>query len=490
MNIPPDTVSNLQPSHGQRKRLLLAYPNMRWQKEDSVTLWNLDPTALCLLAAMVKDLVDVKILDAQFYDLDKGAFKKEILEYAPDFVGLSLLTSEYEEALYCAARLVKECNPHIQVVAGGVHVTVMPEHVMETCSAIDYCVIGEGEYVLRDLLQFLQGFGALPDKGLAFRGNGVVVQQQVIVDDLSKLPWPDYELVDYAAYIQKPQRSFTSNQPPAYPYTRMVTTRGCPFGCSFCQVETIAGRRVRTRDPVDVVNELVYLKERYGVRSIVFDEDNLLLGENDYAQRLFREMINRKLGLPWIASAFALFLITDDLLDLMKESGCVGINVAIESGNERVLKEIVRKPIKNLAAIPAIIAKVQSKGIYCIANFIVGFPGETWNEVRETIAFAEQCGADYVKIYAAVPLYKTKLYYLAKERGLLLCNDAIPKVDWRYGQITSNEWTAKDISVLRVYEWDRINFVPHKIKRLLEITGATEEELKAVRKNTRDNLTW
>lgn len=490
MNAISETIGTIQPSPEQRKRLLLAYPNMRWQKDDSVTLWNLDPTALCLLAAMVKDLVDVKILDAQFHNLDTNEFKKQIADYQPDYVGLSLLTSEYEEALYCAARLVKESNPGIPVIAGGVHVTTMPDHVMQTCSAIDYCVIGEGEYVVRELLLHLQNSGKLPEQGIAYRDNGIVVQQQVIVDDLTKLPWPDYELVDFSAYIQKPQRSFTSNQPPAYPYIRMVTTRGCPFGCTFCQVETIAGRRVRTRNPVNVVNELEFLKERYGIRSIVFDEDNLLLGENDYARRLFKEMIARKLELPWIASAFALFLITDDLLDLMKQSGCVGINVAIESGNERVLKEIVHKPIKNLAAIPEIIAKVQAQGIYCIANFIVGFPGETWNEVRETIAFAEHCGADYVKIYAAVPLYRTKLYYLAKEKGLLVCNDAIPKVDWRYGQITSDEWTTKDISILRVYEWDRINFAPHKIKRLLEITGATVDELKSVRKNTRDNLTW
>lgn len=86
------------------------------------------------------------------------------------------------------------------------------------------------------------------------------------------------------------------------------------------------------------------------------------MGENEYARGLFRAMIKRKLYLKWIASAFVLFLITDDLLDLMKESGCVGTNAAIESGKARVLKEIVNKPIKNLTAIPDIIAKVQAKG--------------------------------------------------------------------------------------------------------------------------------
>jgi radical SAM superfamily enzyme len=168
----------------------------------------------------------------------------------------------------------------------------------------------------------------------------------------------------------------------------------------------------------------------------------------------------------------------------------VGINVAIESGNSRVLKEIVGKPIKDLERVPAIIDSITQRGIYCIANFIIGFPGETWDEIRETIAFAEKCGADYIKIYGAVPLYKTKLFKLAHQMGALICNDETPKVDWRYGQIRSDHWTPKDISILRAYEWDRINFAPHKIKRLQEITGASEKELNETRKKTRDSLVF
>jgi radical SAM superfamily enzyme YgiQ (UPF0313 family) len=471
------------------KRLILAYPNMRWQKNDIVTNWNLEPTTLCLLAQMVKDVVDVKIIDAQFDDLSPKAFKALVARYRPDFVGLSLLTSEYADALDTAANIVKSIDRRIRVIAGGVHPTTMPKFVMQN-SDIDYCVIGEGEYLLGELLAWLDGSGQMPEKGLAYRdGNEVVVQERAFVEDLCNLPWPAYDLVDYAKYLDKPQRSFTSNNPPDFPFVRMVTTRGCPFGCIFCQVERIAGKKVRTRDPEDVVEELQFLKNRYGIRSVVFDEDNLLMGAKGYARRLFTTMIERDLGLKWIASAFALFLLTDELLDLMKASGCVGINVAVESGNQRVLKEIVGKPIEALDQVPGMIQKVIQRGIYCIANFIIGFPGETWDEIRQTIAFAEQCGADYIKIYAAVPLYGTKLFDLAREKECLTCHNAYPVADWRYGQITSDGWTSKDVSVLRAYEWDRINFAPHKIERLLEITGATVKELNTMRKKTRDSLT-
>ncbi|MDA8140267.1 MAG: radical SAM protein [Desulfobacteraceae bacterium] len=471
-----------------KKRLILAYPNMRWQKEDLVTMWNLEPTTLCLLAQMVRDMVEVKIIDAQFHDMGREQFVAQVAAYKPDYVGLSLLTSEYAETLDIAAGLIKKIDPAITVIVGGVHATTMPEFVMRN-HHIDYCVIGEGEYVLRDLLLYFQGEGELPAEGLAYRHQEeLIIQKAARVADLTRLPWPAYDLVDYSAYLSKVQRSYSANNPPEFPFVRMVTTRGCPFGCLFCQVETIAGRKVRARDPEDVVKELLYLKKTYGIRSLVFDEDNLLMGPNDYARRLFSLMVEHKVGLKWIASAFALFLLNDELLDLMKASGCVGINVAIESGNPRVLKEIVGKPIKDLERVPAIIDSITRRGIYCIANFIIGFPGETWDEIRETIAFAERCGADYVKIYGAVPLYKTRLFGLAKEKGLLVCNDEIPKVDWRYGQILSDEWTPKDISILRAYEWDRINFRPEKLMRLQDITGATLEEIKRMRKMTRDSL--
>ncbi len=474
----------------KKKRLLLAYPNMRWQKDDIVTNWNLEPTTLCLLAQMVRQKVDVKIIDAQFENMSREAFRSRVADYQPDYVGLSLLTSEYADALDEAAGIVKSVDPQMVVIAGGVHATTLPERVMAN-RAIDYCVIGEGEQVLGDLLAWIDKTGPRPECGIAFRdGAGVTIQGRALVEDLSGLPWPAYDLVDYAAYLEKPQRSFTSNNPPELPFVRMVTTRGCPFGCCFCQVETIAGKKVRSRDPEDVVAELLFLKAQYGIRSIVFDEDNLLMGPGHYAIRLFELMVQRNVGLKWIASAFALFLLDDALLDLMKASGCVGINVAIESGNPRVLKEIVGKPIKDLDRVPGIIQKIKARGIYCIANFIIGFPGESWDEIRQTIAFAENCGADYIKIYPAVPLHGTRLLELARQSRTLIGNDAFPEVDWRYGQIASAEWTPKDISILRAYEWDRINFAPHKIERLLEISGATVRELDAMRKKTRDCLAF
>lgn len=471
------------------KKLLLVYPNQRWHKDDINTVWDLNPATLCLLATMVRDIVEVKVIDAQFYNMSQERFAKEIKEHKPDYVGISVMTSEYRDILDIAAEIVKGISKGMIVIAGGVHVTTNYDYVIRNIN-IDYCVRGEGEYIIRDLIKYLNGDGDFPREGLVFRkGDEVIKQDQSIVKDISALPWPAYDLVDFEAYLARVSR-FGPNRPPALPCVRLITTRGCPFGCSFCQVEIISGRKVRARDPEDVVNELLFLKKKYGIKSIVFEDDNLLMAPDKYAKRLFTLMIEKKLNLEWVGIAFALFLLTDEILDLMRDSGCVGINVAIESGNERVLKEVVKKPIKDLKRVPEIIRNVKSRGMYCFANFIIGFPGETWDEIRETISFAEHCGADYVKIFIAVALYGTELYRIAQETGVLMCLEEYPKVDWRYSQIKSNEWTAKDVSILRAYEWDRINFSKDKIHRTAKIWGMTIDELNEIRKKTRDSLVF
>jgi anaerobic magnesium-protoporphyrin IX monomethyl ester cyclase len=200
--------------------------------------------------------------------------------------------------------------------------------------------------------------------------------------------------------------------------------------------------------------------------------------------------IEKELKLKFIIQAFAIFTLTDEMLDLMVKAGCQGINVAIESGNQRVLSDIVLKPIQ-LDLLPPKIQKVKDKGLFVLANFIVGYPGETWDEIQETIYFAEHCGADYVKIFVAVPLKGTKMWEQAVNLGVLDKAEDDISVDWRYGQISSNDWTSKDISILRAYEWDRINFsTEQRRKRVAEIWGLSVEEMAVIRKRTRDTLNF
>ncbi|MDH5750122.1 MAG: radical SAM protein, partial [Rhodospirillales bacterium] len=193
--------------------------------------------------------------------------------------------------------------------------------------------------------------------------------------------------------------------------------------------------------------------------------------------------------LKFIVDAFAIFALDDEMLDLMVGAGCIGINVAIESGNQRVMNDIVLKPIK-LDSVPPLIKKIRERGLFVISNFIIGFPGETWHEIRKTISFAENCGADYVKFFIAVPLKGTKLWDTANAMGAIGRDTEEFRVDWRFSQITSDEWSSEDVSVLRAFEWDRINFgTPEQRKRMSDLWGIDEGEMFDLRKKTRDAVT-
>ena len=473
------------------KRLVLTYPNLRWFKVDPVTTWNLNPATLCLLGAVAKEVAEVSVVDGQFEDLTLEVYVERVLAESPDFVGISVLSSEYGRCLHMAAEAIKERSPETVIIAGGIHVTREYEAVMADRN-IDYAVLGEGEYVLRDLIAHLSGEGGMPTEGVARRnGAGLQTGPKVMLDDLGALPMPDYGLIDMHDFSR---RAFAMRlgptNPPEMPGVRISVSRGCPLDCSFCQVSSISGKHIRSRDAAQVVEELTLLRDRYGVRSFIFDDDNLV-GKKRYFKDLLDRMIEAELGLTFIVGAFAIFAIDDEMLDLMARAGCVGVNIAIESGCQRVMNDIVRKPV-DLETVPDWIARIKESGIFVASNFIIGFPGESWDEIRQTIHFAETCGAEYVKLFIATPLPGTGLWRMAEELGLLRMNGG---EGWgeRSGhgtaEIVSEQWTAEDLRILRAYEWDRINFgLADRRRRTAEIWNVDETTIEQIRKETRDSV--
>jgi len=145
------------------KRVVLTYPNQKWMKHDFNTTRILPPYAICILATMIKEDYEVKIVDANLYNMSKEQFQEEIREFKPQVVGISVLTSEYGSTLDDAASYVKEIDQEIITIAGGVHVTTQYMDVIKNVD-IDYAIRGEGEYVLRDLLKYINDKGEFLEK--------------------------------------------------------------------------------------------------------------------------------------------------------------------------------------------------------------------------------------------------------------------------------------------------------------------------------------
>jgi anaerobic magnesium-protoporphyrin IX monomethyl ester cyclase len=471
----------------QKPKVLLAVPNFRWSDWDAQTLWHFIPYNLCILAAMVKDICDVEILDAYKLDMDEEEFKAVVKERNPGLLGITVLMDQYASAGHTAARFAKSVNADIKVVIGGVYATTNPRLAIAD-SNIDFVVIGEGEYVFRELVLHFSDNKPLPKKGICYRSGEKIIDtgHSDFIRNLDDIALPAYNLIDFSAYTTSVHRK-SVDSPRAYPYARLVTSRGCPYGCIFCQVESISGRVFRPRSADSVLNEISLLKKHYGVKSLIFDDDNLLF-DKKRAKEIFKGMIKRGLAMPWLSIGLAVFKLDEELLTLMKASGCEYIAVAIESGTERVLKEIVKKPV-DFEYAKKMIALARGKGIYVTANFIIGFPTETWDEIRQTIKFAEDIDVDYLKLFVALPLRNTRLWRFCEEKNAFKKGFDPNNMRWSTGQIATNDFSADDLTILRAYEWDRINFMdPKKRKRSAEMMGVTEQELCLIRKETIANV--
>ena len=342
--------------------------------------------------------------------------------------------------------------------------------------------------MLKELIGFLQQKNPRPEKGICFRENGKIVNKghSDFISNLDDLPLPAYHLIDYSKYANSAFRK-SVDSPRIFPYARIITSRGCPCGCIFCQVEGITGKKFRYRSAENVLAEIEWLKKEYNIKSLIFDDDNLFLNKKRI-KNILQGMIDKNLVMPWLPIATAIFALDEQLIKLMKASGCEYIDVAIESGCERVLKNIIKKPL-DLKHAKNMVRAAKREGIYVTANFIIGFPTETWDEIRQTIKFAEDIDVDYVKLFSAIPLRNTKLWDLCEKEGIFKKGFRESDVRWSTGQIETDEFKANDLSILRAYEWERINFTDVKKRlRTAEVMGLTEEELLKIRRKTLTGL--
>ncbi len=465
-------------------KTVLIYPNFRWMKGfETRTLWNLHPYNICLLASTLRPEINATIIDANMENYTTDTFRSMIAAEQPDLIGISVMTNEYSHAGEIAAQIAKSVNPEITVVMGGCNTVFSYEKLIQS-PFIDYVVIGEAERVLKELCLYLDGKGSMPSRGICYLNQGVLFSngQTAFIENLDELPLPAYDLINFTKYTASSQRE-SVDRPRRLPYARILTSRGCPYHCCFCTSGLISGKKVRFRSPENIIHEIEFLISTYKIKSLLIDDDNLLM-DKKRAASFFKQMIDKKFDITWNIMALAVFKLDEELLGLMKASGCQFINIAVESGSTRVLKEIIHKPVTLDHAV-SMVALMKKMGIDVAANFVIGFPGETWSEIRQTLSFAEKLDSDYTKIFIATPFPHTELYRTAKAGGYLKENYDVNSHLWTDGAIETPEFRSKDLKILRAYEWDRINFTdPEKTRKIAAMMGVSKERLTEIRKET------
>jgi len=333
------------------------------------------------------------------------------------------------------------------------------------------------------LVQDLPGIG-FRDRGGQLRINPVTSY----IGDLATMVQPDYSALDLKPYLIRETRDYQINS--AVRSAPLLTSYGCPYNCLFCATRTISGYKVAYRPIENVLAEIEFLVQEYGVQELAFIDD-CFLADRSRVEQLLNALMEKQLGLTWKAATVSAWHLDDELMELMGRSGCRQITISVESGCDRVLHKIVRKPLK-LATVPPIVKKCRELGINIAANFVIGFPGETWEEIRTTMRFAEDCDFDLVHFHIATPLPETDLYKVALEQNLLPADFSFSEdkyFGFCRGVIETEEFTPRELMILRAFEWDRINFkTPEKTAKVAEMYNINLEGLTKHRRQTRREI--
>jgi anaerobic magnesium-protoporphyrin IX monomethyl ester cyclase len=394
-------------------KILLIFPpyNLSEEFQGLSEVGNMQPPlGIAYIGAVLeKNGHEVKIIDAPPLSMGIKEIVKEAEIFAPDYIGLSVSTVDFNKSL----ELGKELKIRLKspIIIGGPHVTAVPEEVMRY-SCFDFGVIGEGEETIIELLKTLKNKDDLNKvDGLIFRKNKKITKNKPrqYIDNLDQIPFPARHLMPVLTAYHPTPATYQN-----FPVGTMITSRGCPYQCNFC-FRGVFGNKWRFRTPENVVAEMEILIKEYGAKEIRLWDDTFN-ADTERVKDICRLIIKKKLKFSWTCLG-RVNKADKEMFKLMKKAGCWQISFGIESGNEEILKSLNKGISKRM--VEESIKETTEAGIQALGFFILGLPGETEMTMRETIDFAKSLPLSVANFTIATPYPGTKLWLEAEKRGFL-----------------------------------------------------------------------
>jgi anaerobic magnesium-protoporphyrin IX monomethyl ester cyclase len=381
------------------KRVLFVFPETRYPSGQP-------PLGIASLSAVLKRAGghETALCDMSFDRRPFETLAGILSDFRPDLVGVSMMTPQIEAGLRTAG-IVRRYAPGAYLVFGGPHPTVQAEDTLERTGA-DLVCSGEAD---RSFLMIASGADPAGVPGSCFRSGGVTrrIEGLLLTDDLDELPLPDRSLFDMERYFRtwySMDRVDTGLRG-----TSVMATRGCPFGCTFCQptLSEIFGRKIRKRSPSRIIDEIESLVRDYAISAFMFEDSTFIL-DHGWVHMICDGLVERRLGLKWCCNVRA-DLLDADLLSHMKAAGLAKINMGVESASQRVLDDIYNKGI-TVGGVERALRLAKGMGIRVQGYFMLGAPGETREEMEQTIAFAARLPFDDALFDITTPFPHTELW--------------------------------------------------------------------------------
>lgn len=365
------------------------------------------PLGLAYIAAVLERANhNVTIHDGQL--LSSNALHQILLTEQPDIVGITATTPSFESAL-ATAQYIKKNIPKTLVVVGGSHVTALPEETLRN-ACFDIGVIGEAETTFLEIVQAYEK-NNLADKetikGIVYKKNDTIVrtQERPLIQDLDNLPFPARHLLPHLSTYQPTPASYRK-----LPVAIIVTTRGCPYSCSFC-----ASRKTgyRMRSAANVLAEIEEVVNKYGAREIKFFDDTFTLNRKRIME-ICAGIKERNLDISWCCLT-RVDCIDKELLQTMKSAGCWQVLFGIESGDDAILKRMQKS--STVAKNEAAITLAHEVGLSVRADYLFGIPEETKQQMEKTLQFAIKMNTDLAHFNKFTPYPRTEFYTQLVEEG-------------------------------------------------------------------------
>jgi len=433
-----------------------------------------------LYDCLMSDAIVETVGDAKVFGAPPERIKAQLEECRPDVVGIPIRSTAQSGPPCDLCELTKRILPEAKVVFGGADASVRFEHLLKVTSA-DACILGEGERSFAELLDRVGcGFDLSGIPGVAYRDNGGIrYQPPEWIANLDSLPTPAYDLIDMEAYmvddnLYKNRGSLTGRS------ITVITSRGCPYNCVFCSIRNHMGRRVRCHSIDYVMKHLRHLQDTYGINQFHFEDDNISNNRERF-EGLLDAIISEGMDIKWdTPNGIRADTLDRNILRKMKLAGCQEMSIAIESGNQQVLDKVIRKNAKLSTSID-VARQCNELGLAVNAFYVIGFPGETIQNMKDTIDLALELYKKHkIKpfILVATPLCGTELHDICIEHGYLeenVTDRDLAESTHLFGKhlINTPEFNARDIDSLARYYYRRfiinhpIEAIRRGVKRLL-----------------------
>lgn len=428
-------------------------------KSSWAALWT--PLTLAYIAAGLRQSGHrIRLVDCIALKLNVNDLLNISRDFKPDLIVMNTAFPSLKGDMATATALKK--GDGVKIAAVGLCVTLLDRQFLEKFRDINFAIIGEPEWAVRNLVTVLEKNEPLNTvQGLIFWEGKKVIEnkpQDFSANNPNALPFPARDLLDNSAYTLP----VTGEK-----FTLLSVGRGCPYSCTYCIANVYYGKKFRKRAVTSIVDEIEECVNKYGISNFLFWGESFTM-DPDYGAAICDEILKKGLNIKWSTTS-RVDTLNKRLLSKMKKAGCLMLGLGIESVEQGILdgakKGITLEDTKNAIRI------VKEAGIQAMGHFIFGLPGDTKKTARETIDFALDSGIEYAQFYCAVPYPKTELGELAKAGNWIESED-YSDYDLNKSVMHNETLTVKEIMKLRDSAYRKFYMRPKMIIRTIKNAGS------------------